>query len=125
MDLTDTRLPSHLAGPPMSEKELQAAVVELAQWLGFRCFHTFLSIRSGPGFPDLVLARDPGKGIPRLLFIELKGTRGVLRAEQKEWSAALRYSGAEVYTFRPVDWQAGTIERILSGPGSRYGTMGQ
>jgi VRR-NUC domain len=115
--------PDILTRPPMTEKQLQAAVVELAGWLGFRCYHAWLSVRSAPGFPDVCLAREPGKGTPRLIFIEFKGERGRIRAGQADWSAALRYSGAEVFTFRPADWHSGTIERILTGPGPHYGTM--
>jgi hypothetical protein len=105
--------------PPMTEKQLQSAVVDLAGWLGFLVYHPWLSVKSAGGFPDLTLARIPARGAPRLIFIELKGERGVMRDGQPEWLAALRSSGAEVYVFRPADWHSGLIERVLSGEAER------
>ena len=91
----------------MSEDELLAAVLELARWLGWRTYHTHDSRRSNPGFPDLVIVRDD-----RLLFVELKSTKGRLTAEQTEWLKALGYV-ASVATWRPADWTSGEIERVL------------
>jgi hypothetical protein len=115
--------PDILTRPPMTEKQLQAAVVELAGWCGYLVYHPWLSIRSAGGFPDLTLVRRIDHGPPRLIFVELKSERGLVSARQKQWAAALLAAGAEVYTWKPVHWLDGTIERILSGPGSRYGTM--
>lgn len=89
-----------------TEKEFQAAVVELARALGYRTYHTYSSRRSTPGFPDLVIVRP---GSPPI-FAELKAERGALSTEQAWWVDAL---GAEVW--RPSDWDR--ICRVLKGRG--------
>lgn len=96
----------------MSEKRLQAAVVELATFLRWRSYHAFDSRRSAAGFPDLVLAREG-----RLMFVELKAKKGRLTQEQREWLAALRRCSVEVHVWRPRDWDDGTVQRALSGEG--------
>jgi hypothetical protein len=93
----------------MSERQLQSAVVELAEWLGWKHYHTFDSRRSNPGFPDLTLVKDN-----TLLFVELKSAKGRLTAEQTEWLEALGFV-ATVATWRPRDWLDGTVERVLRG----------
>jgi hypothetical protein len=94
--------------PELTEKEFQEQVVELARLSGWRVYHTWLAVRSASGFPDLVLAR-PG----RLVFAELKSNRGKLTLAQEEWLQALRETGAaEVYLWRPDDWDE--IVQILT-----------
>ena len=93
----------------MTEAELQSAVIEMAQWLGYRLqYHTFDSRRSNEGFPDLVLV---GRG--RVLFVELKSEKGQLSPSQLDWYAGLLDIGAEVYVWRPKDWLDGTVEKEL------------
>lgn len=89
-----------------TEKEFQAAVVQLARLQGWLCYHTYDSRRSEPGFPDLVLVRD------RVLFWELKGTNGKLSPAQVIWLDKLEAAGAEVDVWWPKDWKR--IERVLS-----------
>lgn len=100
----------------MTEKDLQAAIVELAGYLGWLVFHPYDSRRSQPGFPDLTLVRPPrGAGeCGRVLFVELKTSRGRLRPAQRVWLAALRdVPGVEVFTWRPADWLSGDIDAVL------------
>lgn len=97
---------------PITEKQLQHAIVEAAQMLGFRVYHTFLSIRSDPGFPDLVLL-NPRQG--RLIFVEVKGENGRLSTAQSEWLADLQAVGVEAYSWWPAQWRSGEIERVLKG----------
>ena len=85
----------------MTEKQFQAAVIELATLCGFHCYHTFNSRRCAAGFPDLVLARNGA-----VLFVELKTERGRVSKAQREWIEA---TGGEVW--RPTDWPH--IERVL------------
>lgn len=98
----------------MTEKELQAAVIELAQLTGWRHYHTYDSRRSPEGFPDLVLVR---RG--RLVFAELKSELGRLTVHQKIWLEELadveRYSlgNVRVRVWRPRDWLSGAIEEAL------------
>lgn len=97
---------------PITEKQLQYAIVEAAQVLGFRVYHTFLSIRSDPGFPDLAMV-NPRQG--RLLFVEVKGENGRLSAEQRAWLTDLHAAGIEAYSWWPAQWRSGEIERVLKG----------
>jgi hypothetical protein len=96
---------------PVSEKQFQQQVMDLARYSGFLVYHVFDSRRSDPGFPDLVLCRPP-----LVLFAELKSERGKLRPEQREWLEALRGCesvGARLW--RPSDWPE--IEETLSKRG--------
>jgi VRR-NUC domain len=95
---------SFLDSPPVThvtEKQFMAAVVEMAQMLGWLVYHTFDSRRSEAGFPDIVCVRRD-----RVLFIELKTEKGRLSEEQERWLSALGLAGAEVHCWRPSDWPA-------------------
>ena len=91
-----------LSALPTPERDWQATVVEAAERLGWRVYHTYDARRSHPGFPDLVLVRPP-----RLRVCELKGDRGRLTPEQRAWLADLTACGVEVAVWRPADdWDA-------------------
>jgi len=95
--------------PAMSEKQLQAAVLQLARLCHWRCYHSWLSIKSEPGFPDLVLVRAG-----RCLVLELKSATGKLSPAQQEWLGALgAVPGVTCAVIRPVDWTEGRVERML------------
>jgi hypothetical protein len=85
----------------LTEKDFQATVLEYAQLMGWKAYHTWNSMRSAPGFPDLVLVRGS-----RLIFAELKNVTGKLTPAQEEWLKALSQTVAEVYVWRPGDWEA-------------------
>ena len=92
----------------MTEKELDAAIRELAVLCGWRRYHTYRSIRSPAGFPDLVLVRPP-----RVIFAELKSDDGIVTALQSEWLDDLRRCpGVEAYLWRPTDLEE--IGKVLS-----------
>lgn len=126
--------------PVESEAAFMQKVVQLAGFEGWMAYHTHRSDRSAPGFPDLVLVRDP-----RLVFAEVKKENGDRRAtvaevasrlpwlrhrdvtaSQARWLHALRgvetavarLPGAgvrpivEVHLWRPSDWPA--ITRCLA-----------
>jgi hypothetical protein len=106
--------------PPMSEKDFERQVIQLAKLLGWRVAHFRPAMNrrgkwqtpvaaDGAGFPDLVLVRD------RLIFIELKREGGKLSKAQVEWQVALRWAGCEEYTFYPSGWKA--IEEVLTASG--------
>jgi hypothetical protein len=99
-----------IAGLKVSEKELMRAVVKLAELTGWRVYHTWLSIRSEPGFPDLVLVRPP-----RLVFAELKSEKGELTPSQQAWLEDLGATKAEVYVWRPSDWDQ-IVSTLARGP---------
>jgi hypothetical protein len=67
----------------MTEKELQQSVLDLARSKGYRCYHTFDSRRSEPGFPDIIAIRGE-----RLVAIELKSETGKLTDAQTDWLRA-------------------------------------
>ena len=94
----------------LTEKEFTRLVVEAAHWLGYMVYHTFMSIHSRPGYPDLTLIK-PG----RLIFAELKNSKGKVSPHQEEWLAALRATGTcEVYLWRPDDRES--IQATLENP---------
>ncbi len=91
----------------MTERALQDAVEELATHLGWGHYHTRDSRGSRGGFPDLVLWRG------RILFVELKSTKGNVRRDQDETLNELAAARASVHLWRPIDWISGVIEHEL------------
>lgn len=96
-----------VALPKITERQLQDAVLELAQTLGWLTYHTFDSRRSAAGFPDLTLVRD------RLVMAELKSDTGRVSVPQATWLDSLVAVGVEAYLWKPRDWTNGNIERVL------------
>lgn len=84
--------------PAVTERQLQAQVLDLAHLLGWRTYHSWTSIHSTAGFPDLVLVSADRR---RVVFAELKGMRRRLTEAQDEWLGILRLCGAEAYVWRP------------------------
>ena len=93
----------------MTEKQLQAAVIDLAELLHYSYYHTHDSRRSVAGFPDMVLVKD------RIIFVELKSETGRLTKEQEGWRDDIQAAGGEWYLVRPMDlrWLAGLLKRPL------------
>jgi hypothetical protein len=93
----------------MSEADLSRAVQDIARLFRWRLFHSWTSVHSPAGFPDLVLCRPP-----RLLMVELKREAGKLTQAQAEWMFDLgRCEGVEAAIWRPSDLDSGLIERTL------------
>jgi hypothetical protein len=103
----------------MTEAELQAAVLELLDLLGWRAVHvrpartahgwrTPLQGPTAVGFPDILAVRRD-----RVLGAELKSARGALTAEQERWLDDLSHAGVECHVWRPTDWTDGAIEAVL------------
>jgi hypothetical protein len=90
-----------------SEKQFQAAVVDLARRLGWRVFHPWLSLHSASGWPDLFMVRPP-----RAIAAELKAERGVVSAAQRGWLADLARAGVETHIWWPSQKQE--IAEVLS-----------
>ena len=97
------------------ENDLQRNIIELAEMLGYRCYHNArakgnLRARTSPGFPDLVMVKAP-----RLIFTELKAPGKDLTPEQRVWKAELDWCDKpEVYgPWRPDDWDdiTATLQR--------------
>lgn len=104
-----------------SEAQFQRAVIELAERLHWKVAHfhdsrrevvrrdgsrLLIGDKGAKGWPDLALARAD-----RFLVIELKGEKGRLSPEQKDWLFALGIAGVEAHVFRPSDWPE--IEKVL------------
>lgn len=89
-----------------TEKQLQAAVVELARFRGWLPIHIRNMIGNPSGLPDLILLKDG-----RAVFAELKREGGRLGPRQQEWIARLAGVGFEVRVWFPSDWPE--IERTL------------
>src|SRR5262249_36636853 len=90
----------------LTESKFQQMVLGLARLHRWEWFHVYDSRRSPAGFPDLVLVRE------RVVFAELKTDTGRLHWQQRLWQEWLKKAGAEVYIWRPKDWQ--TIQDILA-----------
>lgn len=108
--------------PKMSEDQLLKLVLDYARLRKWRAAHFRPALmRSGRwatpvqgdavGFPDLILV-----GYGRIIAAELKSEKGHLTVQQSGWLDAFRYCGAEVYVWKPADWD--DIQRILD-PGRK------
>lgn len=82
-----------------TEAQFQRAIVELSQALGWLVYHTWSSVNSARGFPDLVLIKPP-----QLIYAELKSQTGKVSTDQRKWLDHLMACGVEVYLWRPSDW---------------------
>ena len=108
-------------GSKMKEAEFQQQIIDLAHLHGWRCAH-FRTVRiqrkdcsvyyatpvqaDGEGFPDLVLLKGN-----RVIVAEIKSEKGKCSDAQTEWLNAWELAGAEVYVWRPQDWNE--IEKRL------------
>jgi hypothetical protein len=92
---------------PMTEAQLQAAVVRLCKLYGLKWHHQKYSIGSGAGWPDLTIA---GRS---LLFRELKREDGKVTRAQHDWGITLGIAGQDWDTWRPSDLASGRIQREL------------
>jgi hypothetical protein len=90
-----------MPGTRETEASFLRAVAELAALGGWKVFHPWLSVRSAPGFPDLLLTR-PDEPV---LYVELKLDGKHPTPAQQAWLTALAAArGTEVYCWRPSDW---------------------
>lgn len=96
--------------PDQNEKSFDADLFNsqkgLAVRLGWRSYHVLRSKGSKAGFPDRVCYRD------RVIYAELKASKGKPTDYQIETLTALAKAGAEVYLWRPDDLDE--VGQILS-----------
>ena len=90
-----------------SEEDFQATVIQVAQALGWKVYHTHDSRGSNEGFPDLVLVRRM-----HFLVVELKTEQGELSQAQTEWIEALEKANVDVRVWRPSNWPQ--IHKVLT-----------
>jgi hypothetical protein len=100
---------THLPPRPMTERQLQTAVLDLCRWLHLLAYHTHNSQHSARGFPDLVIVGPRG-----LLFAELKTAHGRTTIDQRCWEAGIREAGASYALWRPEHWHSGEIRETLA-----------
>ena len=114
-----------------SEAKFQHRVVQYAEERGYLCYHVpdsrkvVMASPSGAGFPDWVFCRrtggptEPVFGFerevlpPRLLFVELKGSRKGAKPSESQlvWLGSLKAAGAECYLWYPKDWEE--VKKVL------------
>lgn len=93
---------------PETEQQFQQTIIDLAELMGWRQYHTYDSRRCVPGFPDLVLVRPPC-----VIFAEVKRETESPTDKQREWLADLsRCPGVRTCVWRPSDWPA--IVKLLT-----------
>ncbi|MCK9569908.1 VRR-NUC domain-containing protein [Candidatus Pacearchaeota archaeon] len=98
----------------MKESEFQQQIIDVAHlhhWLvahfrGVRIQRKDGSVyfatpvqADGEGFPDLVMLKPS-----RMVVAEIKSDKGKLSEAQEEWLNQWELAGAEVYVWRPKDW---------------------
>lgn len=91
----------------VTEKEWQQQVVEILQWHGWRVYHTWSSLHSDAGFPD-VFAIHQRTG--DRLAAELKREGAQPSPAQLQWLALFDLAEISAYVWRPSDVDA-VIER--------------
>ena len=100
----------------ITEKQLSDNIVNLARMLGWLVHRdpTWRATGTDPGYPDLTLVARDG----RIIFAELKTDKGKLTDAQEDWGRALtNYQanfGVNYYLWRPSNWYAGEVEKVLS-----------
>lgn len=94
------------AQPAINERLFTNQVKALARTLGYKTYHTFFSIKSEKGWPDLAIYKP---GI--LIFAELKTSKGRLTQAQIETLHALYEADQIVFVWRPEQYQQ--IAQIL------------
>ena len=107
----------------MLEKDFQKAVMQLANFRGWRIHHTrtvqvgknhFTPVVGDRGFVDLVMVH-PAYGC---IFVELKTDRGRVSQHQVDWLDLLEKTGMEVHVWRPQNWDEITVR--LASPPARF-----
>jgi hypothetical protein len=95
--------------PIVTEKSFLSAVIDLCKVYGYEYYHTWKSIHSPKGFPDLVMVNPSKK---KLVIAELKTDNGKITKFQEDWIQWLKDCGVEAQVWRPKDWDK--IVEILS-----------
>ena len=98
-----------MEGYPISEREFQNTVIDLAKRCGFEfIYHTWNSRHSPAGFSDLVMLKDG-----RMIVAECKKKGGQLSAEQYFWLLEFLKVTDEVYLWDEDDWNE--VLQVIGG----------
>lgn len=108
---TTTTARHRVSAVPIRENAFRDAVKAYAERRGWKVMFHWSSLHSPAGWPDLFMLRDQ-----RMVVAELKVGRGKLTDAQVKWLDAFRWldKGAEVYVWKPDQWDDGTIEKVLT-----------
>ena len=91
------------------EKDLLKHVREWAKLQGWRDYHSWTSIHSPRGFPDLFMVRIKDDGEGEVIAAELKSNLKTSKASpaQMAWLEDLSHvPGIRTFLWRPSDWDA-------------------
>lgn len=81
----------------VTENQFQAAVIEMAERLGWEVWHDNDSRRNAGGLPDLICVHaDHG-----VIWLELKTMKGRIRPRQQYWLDLLTVAGQRAHLVRP------------------------
>lgn len=93
----------------VTEKQFTEQVRDLAKIFGYEYYHTWTSMHSPKGWPDVALCKDG-----RLILAELKREGKSPSPEQQKWLDLLSMvKGIQVYVWRPSNIDR--IAEILRG----------
>lgn len=85
----------------LTEKQFEAQIKEIAKLFDWRYYHTWRSIHSPAGYPDVCMVR-----LSRIIYAELKSEKGKVSQKQQEWLDDLLATGkVEVYLWKPSQFE--------------------
>ena len=93
--MTDSARPQ-----PATEAQLQRGLIDAVVALNGRCYHTTYSVGSDRGYPDLTISLPDA----RVLFLEVKGPKGVVSHAQVAWLVCL--GGSRAWVVWPTEEHA-------------------
>ena len=85
---------------PATEAQLMAGLLDAVGALGGRAYHTYDARGSDKGYPDVTAAFPDG----RVLFLEIKGPKGVVSPAQVAWLECL--GGSRAWIVWPTEEHA-------------------
>jgi len=100
----------------MTEKEFNQQVIELARLCGWLVYHTWTSIHSANGFPDLCLVKKLFSGDIIALVVEEKSEKGKISTFQIEWLELLGGVNG-IFAFIWIPSQFDEIVKVLQARG--------
>lgn len=92
----------------MNERELMDCVSGLVLALKGDFYHTFNSLHSRKGYPDLHIVLGT-----RELYVETKSQKGRVEDAQWYWLEMMAGCGHETAVWRPSDWRRGLVDAVL------------
>jgi len=92
---TDVLTDKQDAPDPGPESRLQRKIEAWCREHGYPCFHDRSRGKNAPGWPDLTIVMRN-----RVVFIELKSAKGVLRKEQKQKRLEFYHLGHSIHVVK-------------------------